>query len=178
MLLRWSVENCEVLEHRVFDGRVTTAAHVHHIDGNRSNNDRSNLVEMTPAAHGEAHRQHDYADIARQYAEGVNLPELARRTGINTGNLHRIITDQGVPTRDHSKVTPEMEQALIDMMALGCRPVCWCERFGLARATATAVQRRHGLRAHPGRIPNDHRCPPIANARRSSATLPNDEEPN
>lgn len=160
VLLRWPDANCEVLEHRVVGGRVTEAPEVHHINLNRADNRPENLVLARDSAdHHRHHRSVDYAAIAEMYRSGMRSPEISERTGHNVGNIYRILVDQGI-TPTNWKVTPELEQDLLDILAAGCLPICWCRKHGLSRATATKAQRRLGLPPQPvGRPGPRHVCP-------------------
>lgn len=101
-ILRWRVAPrtyVETLEHRVINGRVTTAEHVHHIDRNKLNNHPSNLLHMDASDHLHAHYRIPRADVARLYAAGYTTIEIAELYDTFPGNISRIVRGEGVPTR-------------------------------------------------------------------------------
>lgn len=93
MRLRWHVgiaRYVETYEHRVFDGVVTTAEHVHHINGRKTDNRVENRQCMTADEHNAHHADHrkprawapfrSYTAM-RKAAEAENRRfDIARRT--------------------------------------------------------------------------------------------------
>jgi len=69
---------------------------------------------------GQKTRTIDYSKIAAMYNSGMSFSEIRDKTGINTGNISRIIKSEGIqsrrPTTPFKRVnwTPELDQILID----------------------------------------------------------------
>ncbi len=123
VILRWKVGvgvYVEALEHRVFDGRVTTAAQVHHRDENKANNTPKNLLPVGSwAEHAAEHRKIDRGRVVELYATGMTTTEVAAEVGTNHGNVWRIVDAAGVRRtgplmlrRDIAKAAPEIVEAL------------------------------------------------------------------
>lgn len=120
--LRWKVgvaQYVETYEHRVFDGAVTTAEHVHHKNKDRSDNRPENLVQMTAEEHTShhsherrtwapfntfgamwkaAHAENRRFDRDRRtqrmrelYAQGLSTIEIGRRFGLHPSGVWRYI---------------------------------------------------------------------------------------
>jgi hypothetical protein len=99
---RWRVgprSYLEALEHRIIDGRVTTAVNVHHRNHDRSDNRPENLVELTPKEHRLAHSGIDYAAAWERYSEGFSTTEVGEEFGINAATLSRRFRDLGYQLR-------------------------------------------------------------------------------
>lgn len=78
--LRWRVgtgEYVEEYEHRIVAGRPSADLHVHHIDGDKANNDPSNLLVLTPTEHGELHAEQDRLRYLERF--GPRVPRKRKR---------------------------------------------------------------------------------------------------
>lgn len=92
-----------VLEHRLVAwetfGPFDPRCHVHHKDEDKLNNDPSNLVVLTPTAHGEEHGTIDRAEARRLYETGMTTTAVAAALGTHPGNVSRIIRQAGGTAR-------------------------------------------------------------------------------
>jgi hypothetical protein len=124
--LRWLVGTqtyVETYEHRVVNGMVTTAEHVHHDNRVKVDNSTGNLVPLTAEEHNALHAaervgqrrwapyrsERDYRRAERKVArlaakeemrrmyveEGVSTVEIARRLGIDPSNVSRALWSIG-----------------------------------------------------------------------------------
>jgi hypothetical protein len=150
--LRWKVtpgEYVECYEHRVEDGRVTTASQVHHRNGIRSDNRPENLERVTIPQHGERHRRVDWTQIARDYAAGDTTTQIAARYGLNSGTVSRIVRAEGVPTRRPRDYETPVDEA--DLRRLCAEPDARVPGIAAALGVSEAVVRarmdRYGIAA-------------------------------
>lgn len=103
--LRWTIgrnREVEVWEHRVRDGFVVNAEHVHHDNHAPSDNRPDNLVPLTAADHMALHgvkRRKDWDKVVDLYRQGRSTREIARLLGRNMGNVSRILAASGVEIR-------------------------------------------------------------------------------
>lgn len=136
--LRWLVgpqSYVEVYEHRVFDGVVTDAEHVHHINHDRSDNRPENLERMTMAQHAQMHGEerkgdygryrsrHDQAKAERAeanrerrtalslemralYEAGYTTVDIATKYGIDSSGVSRRLRQVGTRMRGVSPKNP------------------------------------------------------------------------
>jgi hypothetical protein len=113
--LRWTNADgsyTEVLEHRVIDGRHTTAEHVHHVNHVRDDNRPENLQQMTAAEHRKIHREHalsQYLEWRDMYEAGSSTIEVAAAFGTHAGNVYRGLVHAGATIRkktDYAKPLP------------------------------------------------------------------------
>jgi HNH endonuclease/Homeodomain-like domain len=104
--LRWKVgpdQYVECYEHRVIDGHVTTAEHVHHVNHVRTDNRPENLRHVTAAEHHDEHPSVYAEECVRLYAEGRNTTEIAKRLSINPATVYRLLKARGVAFRDRNE---------------------------------------------------------------------------
>lgn len=107
--LRWKVGTgayVETYEHRVLDGVVTTAAHVHHRNGIRSDNAPANLAPGTPLEHLEQHASYDIGEAIRLHEQGATFSDLARRYGVHPTSVLRRFQRRGILTARSAKFHP------------------------------------------------------------------------
>jgi hypothetical protein len=102
--LRWRVGGCEYVEcyeHRVVNGIVTDAEHVHHVNGNRADNRPENLKALQASEHARHHNRitWDVSEAARLYGDGWSLPKLGRKYGVHSSVILRGFQRRGIPTR-------------------------------------------------------------------------------
>lgn len=155
--LRWQVgpgEYVERYEHRVFDGVVTDAEHVHHVNGDRTDNRRENLRRLTAREHADEHAADHAAEIADRYKAGESSTVLGVAFGIHPSAVTRLLDRRGIARR-----TPaENRRARIDydairlMHAQGIRVAPMAALLGLHREVVTRALDELGLpRFRPGR---------------------------
>lgn len=103
--LRWRLgpgEYVEAYEHRVVTGRPDH--HVHHLDGDKTNNDPSNLRPMDSRDHARLHSsQFDVHEMAELYRQGLSTPQVARRLGCDAATVYRGLQRAGVTPRSLSE---------------------------------------------------------------------------
>lgn len=121
--LRWRIGTAtyvETYEHRVRDGRVTTAEHVHHRNGVKHDNSPENLAHLTAEEHNRHHgsqqgrkwapyrsfsaawkaahaenrrfdRDRRTALMRQMYADGLSTIEIGKRIGLDPAGVWRYI---------------------------------------------------------------------------------------
>lgn len=103
--LRWKVGirgYVETYEHRVLDGRVTTAEHVHHKNRDKTDNRPENLEHLTADEHAAEHGQEALARrrvIVDMYERGQSIPTISKVIGMDTGAISRHLAAAEVETR-------------------------------------------------------------------------------
>jgi len=113
--LRWRVapyEYVETYEHRVFNGRVTDAEHVHHVNHDRADNRPSNLRPMSADDHALEHAAIPWwAQAAMLYTQGLSTYEVGEKLSRNPASVYRALKRMGVPIRTEARVAiPNREQ--------------------------------------------------------------------
>lgn len=156
--LRWKVgvnEYVEVPEHRVFDGFVTMAEHVHHINHNRSDNRPENLVEMTASEHFKQHRRHADEEIAALYlAGGVTVQQIGESLDLDASQVSRSLKRSGVQVMRGTEWTKAKVDAddVIRRFKDGERPGAIADALGVSRTPIDRILREAGIPPHrPGR---------------------------
>ncbi|MGN8821495.1 HNH endonuclease signature motif containing protein [Bifidobacterium boum] len=111
--LRWSLpgEYVEAYEHRVVAG-AKDGEQVHHIDGNRTNNDPSNLCVLSPEEHHRLHAEHgsgpasthkfiriDGDEAERLYKLGYGTERIGRILSADPSAVWRLLKRRGVQIR-------------------------------------------------------------------------------
>jgi HNH endonuclease len=107
--LRWRVAvrtYVHTYEHRIVDGRITTADHVHHINGTKSDNRPENLRPLSAGAHRAAHaRELDWWQTARTlYRSGLSAAQVADRVDRHPATVWRALVKLGEPTRSEDRI--------------------------------------------------------------------------
>lgn len=149
--LRWKVGKAsyvEVYEHRVFDGRVTAAAHVHHRNGVKSDNRTENLEPVTTAEHAAHHRAVDRDQVVRLYLSGLSMPRVAQAVGADHGYISRILRAEGVRARRKRDYAPHVARdalvaAAADETVTRARDLA--ERFDVPLPTIYRLMREYGI---------------------------------
>ena len=106
--LRWRVgpgQLVEALEHRVIDGVVTGASHVHHRNGITGDNRPPNLMPTTPAEHGVQHRRFDREEAARLYVGGLTLKQVGAAVGVHHVTVMRAL--RAIPSARRTQASRE-----------------------------------------------------------------------
>lgn len=140
VLLRWRIgvrQYVEVYEHRVIAGRVTEADHVHHLNGNRSDNRPENLLQVSTEEHAAEHWRvgHGRRDLpvlevpgmrlavarppaewwpeaARMYAAGASTYAIGIALDRDASTVYRALVKQGVSLRSEKRIAvPRRELA-------------------------------------------------------------------
>lgn len=158
--LRWKVginQYVEVYEHRVFDGRVTAHQHVHHKDGNPSNNSSENLTPLNTSDHRKEHRKIDYDAVTLLYNKGLSTPEISLITGWDASSIWRAIDKSGIPKRKyiaHNKVVDLPKEKIIDLHNKGYSAQTIAKECGTTKGVILLRIKEWGLNPHPvGRRP-------------------------
>ena len=106
--LRWRIgtyEYVETYEHRVFNGRVTTADEVHHENRDRGDNREENLSPLTVAEHHALHGPVEWwAEAAKLYAGGLSTYQIGNQLGRNPTSVYRALVKLGVPLRKEARI--------------------------------------------------------------------------
>ena len=157
--LRWKVGvrlYVEAYEHRVLDGFVTTAEHVHHKNHDRADNRPENLVPMTAEEHKEEHTSAEAErgrEMASLYRSGVSIPKLAKKYRLSTTCVYRRIAAEGVPMRtkaDYAAVVDADEVA--ELYRAGRSLTSLASQYRVEPARMTAIIRSTGTQIRkPGR---------------------------
>lgn len=105
--LRWTVgpnSEVETYEHRVVDGRVVEAEHVHHRNHDRADNRPENLEPLSADEHSLIHADHrrtvDRATVVQLYLSGMSQPEVATALGCDNATVCRVLQTEGVASRN------------------------------------------------------------------------------
>lgn len=151
--LRWWVatsQYVETYEHRVFNGFVTTAQEVHHLDHDKANNALENLVPTGQAEHQKHHRRLDYKKIIRLYAQGFSTPEIGRLLQCNPAAVYRILVKQGVTPRSLSESlrTQFDDDQIQRLHAAGVRSRRLADALGFGATAISNAFKRLGLSPH------------------------------
>lgn len=133
MRLRWRIAPntyVETYEHRVFEGAVTTAEHVHHLNHDRTDNRPENLEPLSAWEHYMEHAS-PYADEAiRLYQEGLSAGAVAEKIGIQRGQVYAFLEVRGIPRRKVSDYRPtDRDDQIRDLHSQGIRPAEIAERL-------------------------------------------------
>ena len=113
--LRWTVgpgpgDQVEVYEHRVVDGRVTTAEHVHHRNHKRDDNRPENLAHLTAEQHAAEHADSKRdAEIVSLYQQGWSTVRLGSRFNLNPSSVRKALLRSGVALRSPSDYVQPVE---------------------------------------------------------------------
>lgn len=153
--LRWKVgvrQYVECLEHRVFNGQVTSAAHVHHRNHLRDDNAPGNLVPLDSRAHGVEHRRWRRREIVAAYRAGESTVQLSERLGVHPGTVSRYLAEAGVSARPKPSTT--LDEALLrDLHARGVRPATAARELLVSEAVVRRAMKRLSLTSFPAGRP-------------------------
>lgn len=160
--LRWKVgtaQYVEAYEHRVFDGRVTTAEHVHHRNHVRHDNRPENLAPASAAdhlaEHGLERRRWDRDEAAQLYASGASPAEIGRLFGVSGANVYRGLRAAGVELRTADEATPNRMDIDCEVLSLhyeeGLRADAIGARLGVSGTPVRRILAKYGISFRPGR---------------------------
>lgn len=153
IVLRWRTESGAVrtYEHRVVDGRVTTAESVHHINGIKDDNRPENLAFLTHAEHHAHHRTRDRSELVRLYESGLCVAHAARELGLNEAWAYRALVAEGCRIRPLSEIKelPLDEDLIRSLHAQGVRAKEIARRLGVNSGTIDRRFRKLGLAPFP-----------------------------
>lgn len=117
VILRWQVgtrSHVDCFEHRVFDGKTTTAEHVHHINHVRDDNRPENLRPMTAAEHRLEHDPSEvHAEVVKLYKSGLTTIQVGELVDMSSSWVSRIIAENGVDARKPRDYEPPIDLDLI-----------------------------------------------------------------
>jgi hypothetical protein len=117
--LRWKVgpqQYVETYEHRVVDGFVTRAEHVHHKNRIRHDNRPENLEHLTADEHREEHRAESLERARRmavRYEAGRSIIQIAKEFGVDNSVVCRRLNDLGVKMRTTSDYAKPIDEAAV-----------------------------------------------------------------
>jgi hypothetical protein len=97
--LRWKVgtnQYVDAYEHRIVDGRITDAPHVHHRNGQRHDNRPDNLAHVSELDHHAAHARFDIEDAICKFRAGASYTDLAAEYGVDRTSVLRRFQRRGL----------------------------------------------------------------------------------
>jgi hypothetical protein len=154
--LRWTVgrnREVEVWEHRVRDGFVVDAEHVHHDNHVPSDNRQDNLIPLTAAEHLALHgveRRKDWDKVVDLYRQGCAIPEISRLLGRNPGNVSRILAWSGVEIRPVSHRYPMPSRQDVEReYPLHVSAASLAQALGCKVTTVRRALKTYGLPSYP-----------------------------
>lgn len=163
--LRWRIaprRMVETYEHRVNpDGRVTDAEHVHHHNGDKTDNTPSNLIPLTADEHTTIHADHrrqvDRTQALALYQGGLTTTETAARLHCHTATISRILAEENVPARPQRDRYPLVPHDVLHATILANprdRVPQLAVRLNVPRNTIRRSMKAYGIPSFPsGRQP-------------------------
>lgn len=109
VVLRWKIgvrNYVEVSEHRLIAGLPPPDVHVHHRNGDKTDNRPENLELLTLPQHSKRHRPVIDIDIKRAkslYASGLSFAAVAEAMGLRISKVQRALVVDGVTPRPCTK---------------------------------------------------------------------------
>ncbi len=162
--LRWRVAPkllVETYEHRVRDGFVVDAEHVHHRNHDPADNRPVNLQPMTALEHAELHaddRRAPWHAIARMYEDGLTQPQIAERLGCNNATVSRALKRVGVKARPTRARYPLPSEPVVRSAYASVHSAPeLAKALGIAVNTARVALRTYGLPPFPPGRPSTKR---------------------
>jgi hypothetical protein len=157
--LRWKVgvrSYVETYEHRVLDGRVTTAEHVHHKNRDKTDNRPENLEHLTADEHAAEHGQEALARrrvIVAMYERGQSIPTISKVIGMDTGAISRHLAAAQVVTRTKSDYCNSLDsQTVAEAYASGIGIKALARRYRVdVKRIRTAIEAEGVALRQPGR---------------------------
>jgi len=157
IVLRWKLGKrtyLEALEHRVVNGRVTDAQHIHHRNHRRTDNRSDNLQPVTSKQHRQAHSKYSpfYEEWAELYRQGWTTTQIGDKYGTNNGTVYRRLRDVGVTPRTvgEAKRLPLDVDRIVAMFESGMSPRSIGKHFG---CSDSPIRNRLAERGIPPRPP-------------------------
>lgn len=179
VVLRWKVgveEYVEAFEHRVVMGLPPPHLHVHHRDGDKTNNSPDNLELMSVAEHSSHHaepkptvrwrrrngrralRGFPRHEAAQLYREGWSTTELADRYGVDASNISRGLRARGVEMRPPGSTTDADPDDIVWLYTHYVGGPTICDLLGCSDSTVKTVLRQRDIPIRgPGRLTSDKR---------------------
>jgi hypothetical protein len=108
VLLIWRIgtrQYVQTYEHRVINGRVTTAEHVHHVNHDRADNRPENLRPLSAVEHAAEHgNPRWWVQAARMYSSGLSTYQIGKQLTRNPATVYRALIQLGVPLRKEARI--------------------------------------------------------------------------
>ena len=154
IVLRWKVgvrTYLDALEHRIVDGRITTAEHVHHINHNTTDNRPSNLEGLTSGDHRREHTRIDYDEAWRLYEQGHSTTKVASDLGCTAGQISRGLRQRGHTLRDTGAKRCTLDnERIVELFLAGMPPRRIGAIFSVGDTPIRRILRDEGI---PPRLP-------------------------
>lgn len=150
----WGREH-RIVAHDAF-GPIPAGHHVHHINGDRSDNRVENLVVLTPEEHGRAHREVDRARACELYAAGMSQTQVAAALGVHSATLSRLLRDEGEvvrPAGTYRRVSVDEHRLRTLYETPGYRVPQIARDLGVGEAVVRRRMREMGLPSFPAGRP-------------------------
>lgn len=158
IMLNWRIGRAEwvrAFEHRIVDGKVTTAEHVHHINGIKDDNRPANLAFITKSEHSSLHNRVEYDETAacEMYLSGASSIATGKAFGVSSASILRMLDRRGIGRRRTCEPVAIDYAAVEDMYQRGVRGMAMMRQLKVGRKTLARAFRELGLQPFPSGMP-------------------------